>query len=807
MAKRRRPGPLDGASLPEQAPEDRAERPKYVDGVRNTAHGENPGGSNDDYTRTTPAEDDGDASDPAPNRTHFRPLDDVEFQSRVHKAFEEAENYCDAVLAPERIEAAQYYKGDPFGDEEDGRSQIVLTEVRDTILSILPSLLRIFTSGDKVVEFMPRRPDAVGTAVQATEGVSFVFSDMNPGFQILHSWFKDALLKKLGIVTWWAESENRVVEREFSGLLQEEILLFQQNNPNAKFLSIDPEAPMGEGVPPTYTVKIQLIDRDRRYRVRCIPPEQFVFDRRARDTDKFFDCLGWRDMVTVSELVQMGFDEDEVREHGAPGQDENWYWNFEEVERNPGFAWPNYPTDPSMMRVKYMQIYMRIDKDGDGVAELRRIHAIGSGCYILKDEVVDEAPFAVLTPDPEPHAMVGQSLFDATKDIQRIKSHVMRATMDSLAQSIFPRTAVVESMVNIDDVMNKEVGAIIRMRQIGAVQDLSTPFVGQAAMPVLDYLDGIKAQRTGVTPASAGLDPDILQSTTQQAVNATISSAQERIEVIARIFAETGVKQLFRGLLRLICRHQDKPLFIKLRGQWMPVDPTTWDADMDCAVTVGLGRGDDMQQMAFLSQIAQKQEQVLQVMGLDNPLVKLQQYSQTLGQLTRKAGFKNSSAFFAEITPEQQQQLEQQAAAAKAQQINPNVLLAKVELAKIQADAFSKLEKQGIDRVKLQLEEDLKRDQLDADIILRGMDIAGKYGTPVDIGQIMQLINRPRPEIQQLADALIAREKAVNAAVLAQIGAQANDPSSVGGQPAQVAPQPAQPAGTAPSPLTQAFHR
>lgn len=818
MARRRGQTPVDGAentsrssaagSLEEMQPEDagsRRLRPKYVDGVRNTSQGLNEGGPNEDYVHTTPMSDDGDASDPVPTRTQSRPLDPVEFQSRVHKSYEEAETYVDTTLAPDRIEAAEYYKGAPFGDEQDGRSQIVLTEVRDTILSILPSLLRIFTSGDRVVEFMPRRPDAVGTAVQATEGVAFVFSDMNPGFQILHSWFKDALLKKIGVVTWWAEKEDRVVEREFSGLLEEEIMLFQQNNPNAQFIAINPEPPlMGQNAPPTYTVRVQLIDRERRYRVRCLPPEQFVFDRRARDTDKFFDCIGWRDMVTVSELVQMGFDEDEVREHGAPGQDENWYWNFEEVERNPGFAWPNYPTDPSMMRVKYMQIYMRIDKDGDGIAELRRIHAIGSGCYILRDEVVDEAPFAVLTPDPEPHAMVGHSIFDATKDIQRIKSHVLRATMDSLAQSIFPRTAVVESMVNIDDVLNKEVGAIVRMRQIGAVQDLSTPFVGQAAMPVLDYLDGIKAQRTGVTPASAGLDPDILQSTTQQAVNATISSAQERIEVIARIFAETGVKQLFRGLLRLVCRHQDKPLFIKLRGQWMPVDPTTWDADMDCAVTVGLGRGDDMQQMAFLTQIAQKQEQVLQVMGLDNPLVKLQQYSQTLNQLTRKAGFKNSAAFFSEITPEQQQQLEQQAAAQRAQQVDPNVLLAKVELAKTQADTFAKLEKQGIERVKLQLEEDLKRDQLDADVILRGMDIAGKYGTPVDIAHIMQLINRPRPDIQQLADTLIAREKAVNAAVLAQIGVQSQDPGQVGGQPAQVAPQnPGQQPAAGASPLAQ----
>lgn len=769
-------------------------RPKYVDGVRNTMQGESEEGDNTSYGYTSDEPGFSDISAPTPTRTEFKPLDEVEFQSRVFKAYEQAETYVDTVISPERIKAAEYYRAAPFGDEEEGRSQIVLSEVRDTIQSILPSLMRIFTSGERLVEYMPRTGEDIPLADQASDAVNFIFQDMNPGYQVIMSAFKDALLKKLGVITWWAEADDRVIEKKFSGLLEQEILMFQQQHPGAEFLEVEPE-PVIPGNPQTYRCQVRTVDRQRKYRVRALPPESFVIDRRARDTDKFFDLIAYRDMLTVSELIQMGFDEDEIREHGAPGQDQTWYWNYEEVERNPGFAWPEYPPDPSMLRVKYMKIYMRVDKDGDGVAELRCIHAIGTGCYILKDEVVDHAPFALFCPDPEPHAVFGHSIADVTADLQRIKSHVLRATLDSLAQSIFPRTAVVEGQCNLDDVLNKEVGAIVRMRAPGMVQDLSTPFVGQSAMPILEYLDEIKAQRTGVTPASQGLDADLLQSTTKAAVTAQISAAQERIEIIARTFAETGMKQLFSGLLKLICRHQDKPLLIRLRGEWQPVDPTIWDENMDCTVAVALGRGDDAQQMAFLAQIAQKQEQIVQTLGADNPLVKPSQLANTYAQMVRKMGFKNPEAFFTPLNAQTDAMLAQQSQQAKQSQVDPNVLLAKVELAKAQADTFAKLEAQAIDRAKLQLEEDYKRDQMEADILLKAADMAGKYGIQVDWQQIIAMTQRPRQDIQQLADVLIANEKQASAQILAQIGIQASQAMQGGSAPQQ--PQAPQPMGNA----------
>ena len=716
------------------------------------------------------------------------PLSEEEYQSRIMSAVQGAEDYIDTFITPQRVEAAEYYRAAPFGDEEDGRSQIVLSEVRDTIQAILPSLMRIFTSGQKIVEYMPRRAEDIKVADQASDAINFIFNEMNPGFQILHSAFKDALLKKTGIVTWWAENDDKVVEKCFSGLLEEEVLLFRQQNPGAEFTSIYPEPQASPINPQTYKVYVRLVDQQKKYRIRAMPPECFIVDRRARDLDQHFDICGYRDLVTVSDLIEMGFEQEDILEYGQPGEDNLWVAQMEEQERNLGSQYPDPNNDPALRRVKYVKIYMRIDKDGDGIAELRCIHAIGSTCHVLKDEIVDHVPIAIFCPDPEPHTIFGHSIADITMDLQRVKSHVLRATLDSLAQSIFPRTIVVEGQANIDDVLNKEVGAVVRVRQIGAVQDMSTPFVGQPAMGIVDYLDQIKAQRTGVTPASQGLDAELLQSTTRAAVTAQISAAQERIELIARTFAETGMKQIFSGLLKLITRHQDKPLLIRLRGEWVPIDPTTWDADMDCSVSVALGRGDDAQQMAFLTTVAQKQEQILQTMGMDNPLVKLSQYQSTLAQIVRKAGYKNPDAFFTPITPEMEQQLAQSQAAARAQVKDPNQLLAEVEMAKAQAETYAKLQQLALDRAQLQLDADLKRDQMESDIILKSAEIAAKGGQQIDWPSIIEMTKAPRQDVQQLAQTLIDNEKLASAQVLSQIGMGQQQPQPTPQQP-PMAPQ------------------
>jgi len=702
-------------------------------------------------------------------------LDETEYQSKVNHAFASAEDFIDMHIAPLREKAAKYYYGEKFGNEEDGRSQIVLTEVRDTVQSILPSLMRIFCSGDKIVEFMPRTAEDVEVAEQATDAINFIFNEANNGYSVLYSAFKDALIKKLGVITWWAEEEPRVIEKRFTGVSEEDLLMYQQSNPNAEFVSVEYEPQTYPGLQ-TYAVTVKLVDTQRKYKVKAVPPESFIIDRRAKDTISQFDLIGYRDFVPISELVEAGFDEDVILEHGHPGSEDDFTFNTEKTQRVPGWSFPEQPTDNSMRRVKYAQIYMRIDKDGDGIAELRKLDVIGRNCYILRDEIVDHAPFAVFCPDPEPHTVFGHSIADATMDLQELKSNVTRAILDSAAQTIFPRMGVVEGQVNIDDCLNREVGAIVRMRQAGAVQDLSTPFIGQSALPILDYIDQIKAQRTGVTPASQGLDADLLQSTTKAAVTAQISAAQERIEIISRTFAETGAKQLFSGLLKLICRHQDKPLLTRLRGKWTPVDPTTWDASMDCMVTVALGRGSDNDRLQFLQLVAQKQETILQQLGMSNPLVKPSQYAETLAQIMRLAGYKNTENYFSTITPEMDMQIAQGEQQAKANQVDPEILKAKILLADSQANNYAKTQDIALRVAQMQLDQDYKRDQIEAEIALKAADLQGKYGLEMDVDALIEFLRRPRSDVLDLTGIIMSGHSMNAAQTLSQIGQSAQQP-------------------------------
>jgi hypothetical protein len=326
-------------------------------------------------------------------------------------------------------------------------------------------------------------------------------------------------------------------------------------------------------------------------------------------------------------------------------------------------------------------VYVRIDRDGDGIAELRRVCMIGQ--TVLADEVWDEVPMSVLCPDPEPHMIIGNSVADQTMDIQLLMSAIVRNTLDSLAQAIHPRTAVVEGQVNMDDVMNTETGAIVRMRAPGMVQELNTTFVGQQAMPIIAWLDQVKAKRTGVVPASAGLDPDVLQSTTKSGVDATIQGAQERTEMIARLFAEGGIKPMMKGILKLVCRHQDRARMVRLRGKWVEVDPRSWDADMDVITHVALGRGTEQDRLMALALIAQKQEGAIGTMGgITNPLADLGNYRNTLAKMTEIMGYKAVDEFW---KPVDMQQIAQQQA-ANPPPPDPNMVVAQAQAQKVAAE-------------------------------------------------------------------------------------------------------------------------
>lgn len=675
----------------------------------------------------------------------YEPMSEEEFRYIVSQSIEDSQTYIDSYLAPERERAMAYYLAEPFGNEEDGRSQVVMTEVRDTVLAMLPSLLRIFTGGDKVLEFIPKSAEDVEPAEQATDLVNYIFMQENNGFRILHDAMKDALILKTGILTWYKVDDESVEYYSYSGLSQPEAALIM-NDPDVEVDEYLEETDLINGIQ-KISLSIRRIRTTPRYVVECVPPEQFLIDNEASSLEDAI-YIGRRKLATISELVAMGYDRDIIEMNAGTG---GFEMNGEVITRNPAdqsFFGITSTTDEATDKVFYVESYIRVDKDGDGIAELHKVCSVGNGSYILHDEVVQYAPFAILEPDPTPHTIFGKSIADQTMDLQLIKSSIMRNTLDSLAQSIHPRTLVVEGQVNLDDVMNNETGAIIRARNPGAVVPFSTPFVGQAALGVMAYLDEIKTQRTGISRASQGLDADALQSTTRAAVQAQLSSSQERIEMIARLFAD-GLKQCFQGLLKLVVQHQDKAKIIRLRNKFVPIDPRGWDSSMDMVVNIALGRGSDEQKMAFLMQIMGLQQQAIQTYGPDNPLVDLSQFRATLAQMTNLAGFQDPSQFWKEVNPQEVQAFMQQMAQGQNKP-DPTQIIAQVEAEKIKADILINAAKQELDRQKAIADSDFKRDQLLADSMLKAAEIQAKYGAQVDVAVIKAEVDRQRTEIQEM---------------------------------------------------------
>ena len=303
--------------------------------------------------------------------------------------------------------------------------------------------------------------------------------------------------------------------------------------------------------------------------------------------------LAHRTVKTLSDLAKMGYDQDILEEVAGAGLNDSFMTQLRGADRairrsTPRRRISREPTIRSR-KVVYYEAYLRIDRDGDGIAELRKVCLVGD--KILHDEIVAEAPFVILCPDPEPHNIIGNSVADQTMDLQLLMSNIVRNTLDSLAQSIHPRTWFVEGQANVDDILNVETGAAVRLRAPGMAGEFNSTFVGQQAMPIISWLNEVKAKRTGIVPAAAGLDPDVLQSTTKSGVDATVQGAQERTEMTARLFAENGIKPLMKGILKLLCRYQDQPRMMRLRGKWVECNPKTWDSDMDVICPRRLGPG------------------------------------------------------------------------------------------------------------------------------------------------------------------------------------------------------------------------
>ena len=663
-------------------------------------------------------------------------MDDIEFQGIVRNEIEQALGHYDTEYSQDRIDAMDYYLGEPFGNEQPDRSQVVSTEVSDTIEHIMPSLMRIFTQSDEYVRFAPQGPEDVIVAEQASDYCNWVINNDNRGFEIMHNWFKDALILKTGVVKFYWDETTDIETEEYADLNDEELTVILAD-PEVEIIEQD-ERTIGEDMitpdgmvvpaPVLYDIKVKRTKTNGSVKIENVPPEEFLITSRAKSLEDA-DFVAHRSSMPLSDLIQMGYDRDEVEQYAGVSDVETSEERTSRFEDLEGGA-PYDSLDPTMRDVLVTECYIRSDYDGDGVAEFRRVLTVGNGYHVLENEECDHVPFAILSPILMPHRAIGRSVAELVMDVQLIKSTLMRQLLDNIYNTNNARVVAVEGQVNLDDLLTNRPGGIVRTRTAGAVQPLQVPEVSSSVFPALNYMDSVREQRTGISKQSMGLDADALQSTTATAVAAMQAASQGKIEMIARVFAETGVRALFRGILHLVTKYQNKEKIIRLRNQFVSMDPRQWDNMYDVQINVGLGTGQREQQLATLFQIAAKQEGIMATMGPNNPIVTPIQYRNTLSKIAELSGFKDASEFF---------QDPRNAPPPPPQQQGPNPQM-QMEMAKAEQELALKREKMQLElqfeREKMAAELDLRRQELEFERQLRLEKLRSDIETSVNLPRV-----------------------------------------------------------------------
>ena len=588
--------------------------------------------------------------------------------SRIDGEIAEALGFDDEI-SQQRAKAMRYYYGEPFGNEVDGRSQYVDSTVQDSVEWIKPSLMRVFASGDELVQFEPNGPNEVDAAKQATDYVNYVLQRQNNGWEVLYSWFTDALLQKNGIIkVWWDEYEEDVRE-EYHNLNDMELEALVTNadvEVVEHSLSASAMISPGEGY---HDIVIKRSMAGGSIKVENVPPEEFLINREAKDIqDARFICHRVR--KTLSELRVMYPDIDEEELRGADGGNVTW-----DMERESRYSFDhtsmgsNAAPEESMKEYYLHESFLTTDYDNDGIAELRKVCTVGS--TVLSNEEVDSIPFISITPIKIPHKFFGLSIADLVMPIQNIKSTLMRNLLDNMYNQNFGRYAVLEGQANLDDLLTARPGGIVRVKSPQAVTPLATPTLEPYTFQMLEYLDEVRESRAGVSRTSQGMNDQALTShTTATAVNAVMTAAQSRVELVARQFAETGVKDLMLRIYELLVKNMDREKVIKLRGEWVPIDPTSWADSMDATVSVALGHGNKDQQINQLSNLVQMASQAK---ANGSPMVSEENIYNLSASLIRSMGYQQVDDFLTPPDKQEQKTDEMQAATVEAIKVDTQV--------------------------------------------------------------------------------------------------------------------------------------
>jgi hypothetical protein len=605
-------------------------------------------------------------------------------------------------LAEQRREAMQYYYGQPYGNEVEGRSQVVTTEVKDAVEGILPSLMAIFTSSEEIVRFEAQNPEDEAAAQQATDYINYIFTRLNNGFLTLYCLFKDALLQKNGYAkVYWEDYTDQGIETYENISVLEAAMMLQNATGEIEVVKADRE---GE----VFTKLV--VRRVKKYGKVCIdpvPPEEILISRDCPNDLTKARFVEHRTQKTISEIRQMGFDiEDDIADFAS-----NAEWNMERVERlkfDDADADRNSETnDPSTRKVWLCEAYLYVDFDQDGIAEYRKVTKVGK--TVLDNVEFDSLPVVGGTAILMPHKHYGLSIHDLVGDIQLIKSTVTRQLLDNAYVANNGRMVVLDGMVNMDDLLTARPNGIVRAKAMNAVQRLDNPLLGAPFYNLLEYFDTMKQNRVGARDFGQAVDPNALNAKAHTA-ELVASAAQERINLMARILAETVVKQMFWKILELISKHQNQPQVVKLRNEWVQIDPREWKDRFNMTVTVGLGTGS---QQAVVNNVNALAGIMAGMVKLGYGRVVSEENVYYLGHLAAKATF-----------PKDANKLFTDPAKLPAPQPAPDPEMLKIELAKYKADmgVAQKRDKMAVDAQLEQMRQQLEAGKVAADQAARERD-------------------------------------------------------------------------------------
>ncbi len=658
-------------------------------------------------------------------------------------------------LSAARSDALMYYQGDMTKDMPSavGRSSAVSMDVADTIEGMMPQLMEIFAGTDEVVKFEPVGPEDVKRAEQETDYINHVFMNQNPGFLVLYSFIKDALLSKTGIVKVWWEKEEREERETYYDKTTDEFALIVSNpdveivehtehpaeaDPNAEALGnpvggaipggpgtgvaagpdIQRAGGMGGGEPPSpqtlHDITVVTKKTYARAHVLGVPPEEFGIERGARNIRDCNYCFHKVVDRTEADLIAQGYDKEQVKRLPSyRGESNTEELNRDTVDENSNAGSDEINTAARLVEIT--EHYVRMDYEDNGKASLYQVVTGGSQGEVLKrdDKLAidpfDAIPFAAMTPVIMTHRFMGRSVADLVMDIQRIKTALLRGLLDSIYLATNRRTEVAESHASedtLDDLLVSRPGGIVRTKLPGGLREIETGDVGTTVYPALEYMDQRLETRTGYTKRGQGIDADALSNQSATAAKIVENASQARVRLIARIFAETGIRDLFWLLHATIKKHGQQAAVVRLRNNWVSVDPREWKSREDLTIHVGLGTGGKAQQLAETQILIGAQTQAIAA-----GMVSKRNLYATARRLTKVLGEPDCETYF--VDPSKPPDQQDPSAAAIQPPADPKVQQIQMQA---QLDAQSDQRKSQLDQQALQQKAQIETVQAQADI-------------------------------------------------------------------------------------------